>query len=451
MSLSKFIVELNEEGNRFRKHFNEPEILMSGLRELSEDVIEQDQVKEEFIRIIKNFITTKERGIYNEMASKHCLITGGPGIGKTMIAKIICKIFVGLGFIGAQTNVTKFPDFDRMRDELFRRRGIIIKNYEIKMRKIVEKINNVNKASIHARKCLSLLVAIKHPNGKQLTSEVNKIIEILESSRTELSELSVVDKGKVGNLEIQADKSMAKTQDDPTLPFKIVNVEDVVSRFVGDTSHRCVEMMNDCLDTVALFDEAYNLCGKSHISEGYGKTALTTINRYMSEYADRLVVIFSGYKKDIEENLFKVQEGLKSRFTNRFEMKPYSIDGLAKIFIIALKKSDWRIKNTPELREMLKEAHSWGEQYDPRGLFAFQGRDMYVLADFTSRFQSELIFEKLKKEGHDKDDNHIRDLSSIKKAIQKFKADFKTSANDDRAKNNCTPEDLMEQLKFLTT
>jgi hypothetical protein len=130
------------------------------------------------------------------------------------------------------------------------------------------------------------------------------------------------------------------------------------------------------------------------------------------------VVIFSGYKKDIEENLFSVQEGLSSRFTYRFEMKPYSVNGLAKIYIIALKKAKWKMENTPELRELLKEAQESGG-IDERGLFAYQGRDMYNLARYTKDIYSEKIFDEIlagKKVG-----DSITDMEVVKQALEKFK------------------------------
>jgi hypothetical protein len=177
-------------------------------------------------------------------------------------------------------------------------------------------------------------------------------------------------------------------------------------------------MMNDCLDTVALFDEAYNLCGKSHLSEGYGKTALTTINRYMSEYPDRLVVVFSGYKEDIEQNLFSVQEGLSSRFAYRFEMQPYTAVGLTKIYIIALKKHKWIMKDTSELQEIIREAQESGG-VDDRGLFAYQGRDMYNLATYTKNIYSEKVYDDIA-DGKKVSDT-ITDMEVVKQAVEKFK------------------------------
>ena len=133
--------------------------------------------------------------------------------------------------------------------------------------------------------------------------------------------------------------------------------------------------MTDALDGVAYFDEAYNLCNDSTgLSDSYGRVALTTINQFMDEYADRLIVVFAGYKNEIYNNLFKTQRGLESRFTNKFEIERYNHEELTRIFIQRLEYSEWIIDNTPELNNLIKENYK---------LFEFQGRDMDTLAMYT--------------------------------------------------------------------
>lgn len=411
MSLKEFIDGVEKKGPKLTRHFNEPEILISALKELDRDVVEQTNFKRQVLKMVKSFIASKERGIYDDKDLKHCLLIGGPGIGKTMAGRILCKIFVGLGFIGVKKTTGKVASFSKLQDELLRRQKLKIRAYEAKNKRVMQRINATNKAAAIAEKCISFLIANPHPTGKQLNSELAKIVDIIKTTNVELEELMVDRSPVMGNLEVEADSTMAKTKGDPDLPFEVLHPNDVVSRYVGDTAHLCTKTMERCLDGVAYFDEAYNLCNSSHgFADTYGQTALTIINRYMSDYPDRLVVVFSGYKGSIEKNLFKVQEGLASRFTYKFEMEPYSSDGLTKIYIIALKKAKWKIENTPQLRKIIS---------DNKELFKFQGRDMYSLATYTKNIMAEKIYEDLV-EGKKVSDT-ITDLEVVLKAIEDFK------------------------------
>ena len=142
-------------------------------------------------------------------------------------------------------------------------------------------------------------------------------------------------------MEVEIDKEMQKTSDNVDLPFYVYNRNDVISRYVGDTAHRATKAMNDALGGVAYFDEAYNLCNNSHgFGDSYGKEALTVINQYMDDFSDRLIVVFSGYKDDIYNGPFRVQQGLESRFTNKFEIEAYTPEELTQDFHSKISSSE---------------------------------------------------------------------------------------------------------------
>ena len=342
MSLEDFIVDLNSENSKISKYFSDSVLLKSALIELRDTVIGQKKIKSQIVKQIKTFVSNKARGIYQEKDLKHCLLYGPPGCGKTMIGKIMCKIWVALGFIGGKKRGSKFASFNKLQDELLRRQKGEIKLYKDRFRKVSQKINETDKVVDLSKKCISFVVAnerIFKDKSKYLITELSNIVEIIEKSNSNLGEMITVKAPSVGPLEVEADKNLATTNNDPDLPFHKVGVQDVVSMYVGATSHQCTKTMNNCLDGVAFFDEAYNLCGNSRgLDEGYGKTALTIINEYMTLYPDRLIVVFCGYKKDIEKNLFSQQQGLPNRFKYKFEMEKYTSDELTQIFIKSLKK-----------------------------------------------------------------------------------------------------------------
>ena len=87
----------------------------------------------------------------------------------------------------------------------------------------------------------------------------------------------------------------------------------------------------------------------------------------MDTFSDRLIVVFSGYKEDIYNGLFKAQRGLESRFTNKFDIEAYTPDEMTQIFIQRLNMSGWRMEKTLELVGLIKENFS---------IFKYFGRDM---------------------------------------------------------------------------
>jgi hypothetical protein len=411
MSIAEFIDILEKPGNKIIKHFVEADVFLKGMKQIRDEVVEQNEFKEQLLKIVKGFIAAKEMKVYDSKESKHTVLFGGPGIGKTMIAKILGDIFAGMGFIGLKQTSNVFANFKSLQDALLRRQKLIIHAYENKNKRVMQKINSTNKAVVIAKKCMALLIANPHPAGAQLTTELTRIIEIVESTNMELEELAVEMSPNMGGMEITADSRMTKTKNDPSHHFKTINPNDVISSYVGDTAQRCTKMMEECMDGIAYFDEAYNLCNPTRgYDDPYAKSALTIINLYMSEYPDRLIVIFSGYEGAIRKNLFKTQEGLESRFAYKFTLKEYSGDGLTKIYIIALKKLKLHIENTPHLRHIITEN---------KKLFKFQGRDMYSLATYTKNIHAAKSFEALV-EGK-KVSNTISDIETIKQAVEDFK------------------------------
>ena len=146
------------------------------------------------------------------------------------------------------------------------------------------------------------------------------------------------------------------------------------------------------------------------MGDQYGKEALTVINQFMDEQSDKLIVVFAGYKDDIYRNLFRVQQGLESRFTTKFEIEKYTSDELVQIYIQRLSFSDWIIENTPQLRELIKDNFE---------LFKFQGRDMDNLAIYTKNVISENLYDDIVA-GRNVS-NKITDLRHVKKAVEIFK------------------------------
>jgi AAA+ superfamily predicted ATPase len=110
-----------------------------------------------------------------------------------------------------------------------------------------------------------------------------------------------------------------------------VSKEDLVSPYVGETEVKTKEVIEKALGGVLFVDEAYMLAGSTNPQgNDYGKIALEIIMRAMENERGNLVVVFAGYENDIEK-LLDTNEGLRSRFSQKFRFEDYSPKELAKI------------------------------------------------------------------------------------------------------------------------
>ena len=411
--LQIFIQELEKKDNIISNYFGNKQILINSLKELDE-VIGMRKIKSQVIKQVKTFISTKAKNIYSEKDRKHCLLCGPPGCGKTTVAKVLCKVWIGMGFIGGVGPNKKINSFNKLQDEIIRKQKDDLKEYKEKLKLCSKIVLNLGRVSTVSKRSVSNIVSVKDSIPPRVYTELfndltgsNNIIE--ESSKL-MKDINTVKESSYKGMEVEIEKEMEITKDDVDLPFYSYNRNDVVSRYVGDTSHRCTKAMNEALGGVAFFDEAYNLCNDTHgLGDSYGRVALTIINQYMDTFSDRLIVVFSGYKEDIYNNLFKAQKGLESRFTNKFEIEAYTPEELTQIFVQRLEQSGWTIKYSNELVSIIRQ------HFDK---FEYFGRDMDTLALYTKNVMSERVYDDIT-EGNSFS-SVITDLNVVKMAVQIF-------------------------------
>jgi SpoVK/Ycf46/Vps4 family AAA+-type ATPase len=419
MSIQEFLHDLQKKDSKLKDFFAEPDKLIKSLLKL-DNVIGMKKVKSQIVKQIKTFISTKAKGIYKESDRKHCLLCGPPGCGKTTVGRILCEIWVSIGFIGRKGSINKkVNSFNRVQDELIRSQRQEIKELKDKIRMCTGHINKINRLPVVNKRAINNLIRIKDSTTQK--ELINTTIRDLSSSNKIIGQTNDVIKKIIAQKNpfyngfgVEADASMSSTQekDEDDVPFHAYNRNDLVSRYVGDTAHRSKKAMDDALDGVAYIDEAYNLCNDSSgFSDSYGREALTTINQYMDEHADKLIVVFAGYKDEIYNNLFRVQKGLESRFTNKFEIEDYTPEELVSIYVQRLGYSEWYIKETPELIKIIKDNFK---------LFKYQGRDMDTLALFTKNIVSERIYDSV--QTGQKFSSTITDLDVVRMAVATFKS-----------------------------
>ena len=127
---------------------------------------------------------------------------------------------------------------------------------------------------------------------------------------------------------------------------------DIVSKFVGGTAPKVKELFKQAIGNVLFIDEAYSLCdGKDGL---YGDEALNTIVQELENNREDTVVIFAGYKKEMQKFLDK-NSGLRSRIAFEVEFPNYSEDELIEIAKLYAKKMDVDISQClDKIREIVK-------------------------------------------------------------------------------------------------
>ena len=89
----------------------------------------------------------------------------------------------------------------------------------------------------------------------------------------------------------------------------------------------------------------------------YGEESISTILKAMEDYKDKLVIIFAGYKDEME-NFIRANVGLASRIGYKINFKDYTLEELLQIFINLLKNNNLEITHNAKekVKELIKES-----------------------------------------------------------------------------------------------
>ena len=125
--------------------------------------------------------------------------------------------------------------------------------------------------------------------------------------------------------------------------INIVSREDLISGYLGRTAKKTQDIIDNSVDGVLFIDEAYSL-GNTGDTDSYSKECIDIITKNLSENRN-FICIIAGYKKDIDECFFRINAGLKRRFTFWYDIKGYSSLELFEILKTKLNKESWKIED----------------------------------------------------------------------------------------------------------
>ena len=111
-----------------------------------------------------------------------------------------------------------------------------------------------------------------------------------------------------------------------------VTAVDLIGQFVGHTSSLTKDACKSAYGGILFIDEAYTIIPKKNTkNESFRQECLATLVKEMEDHRDELIVIFAGYKKEMER-LLNSNPGLKSRIYRVLDFPEYTVDEMTQIF-----------------------------------------------------------------------------------------------------------------------
>lgn len=120
-----------------------------------------------------------------------------------------------------------------------------------------------------------------------------------------------------------------------------VSSKDLVAEYVGQTAPKTMKVIEKSLNGVLFIDEAYTLA--SNDKNSYNAEAIATLIQAMENNRDKLIVIFAGYTKEMQDFL-NSNPGIASRIGYTLEFDDYTTEELIQIFLGMTKKGGFIVE-----------------------------------------------------------------------------------------------------------
>lgn len=152
-----------------------------------------------------------------------------------------------------------------------------------------------------------------------------------------------------------------------------VSAKDLVGQYVGQTAPKTMSVIEKALGGVLFIDEAYSLATKPGSSTTFNEECVATLIQAMENYRDNLVVIFAGYKKEMD-GFLRSNSGIVSRIGYTMDFKDYTTDELIQIFRSMFEKAGFildesAIEKVREIIEKFRDTEGFGNARFVRNLY----------------------------------------------------------------------------------
>lgn len=195
---------------------------------------------------------------------------------------------------------------------------------------------------------------------QNIKEEINNLVELLEfhkkiESKDNMINLHMLFKGNPGTGKTTVARIMADIfyQLGYINTNKLIEVEakDLIGEYLGQTGPKTSRVIENALDGVLFIDEAYTLSAAKGTAN-YSVECISTLIKAMEEYQGRVIMIFAGYKEEMNE-FVRLNPGILSRIGYDIEFKDYTEAELLEIFMNIAQKKGFEIE--PQAQEKVKQ------------------------------------------------------------------------------------------------
>jgi stage V sporulation protein K len=164
--------------------------------------------------------------------------------------------------------------------------------------------------------------------------------------------------------------------------FRKVTRDDLIAGYLGQTALKVKKLIDEC--GCIFIDEVYSLSNGNSNVDSFSKECIDTLCEALSDRKNDLMVIVAGYEREMEDNFFGINPGLRSRFIWNFKIDKYNAEDLFFIFKKKINDADWSILNETDITV------KWFEKNYK--IFKNYGRDMEVLFSYIKICHSKRAF-----------------------------------------------------------